>query len=47
MIVALDVSNSMMAEDIKPNRLERAKQAIATLVSKMQDDKIGMIVFAA
>jgi Ca-activated chloride channel homolog len=46
MIIALDVSRSMMAEDIKPNRLERAKQAIISLINKMQDDKIGMIVFA-
>jgi Ca-activated chloride channel family protein len=46
LIVALDVSRSMMAEDIKPNRLERAKQALTSLVNKMQDDKIGMIVFA-
>jgi Ca-activated chloride channel homolog len=46
MIIALDVSRSMLAEDIKPNRLERAKQAITALINKMQDDKIGMIVFA-
>jgi len=46
MIIALDVSRSMLAEDIKPNRLERAKQAIVNLVDRMQDDKIGMIVFA-
>jgi Ca-activated chloride channel homolog len=46
MIIALDVSRSMMAEDIKPNRLERAKQSITSLINKMQDDKIGMIVFA-
>jgi Ca-activated chloride channel family protein len=45
-IIALDVSNSMMAEDIKPNRLERAKQAIAKLVDRLVNDKIGLIVFA-
>ncbi len=45
-IIALDVSNSMLAEDIKPNRLERAKQAISRLVEKLQDDRIGLIVFA-
>ncbi|MEE4215637.1 MAG: VWA domain-containing protein [Bacteroidales bacterium] len=45
-IIALDVSNSMMAEDIQPNRLERAKQAISSLVDKLRDDKIGLIVFA-
>ena len=46
MIIALDVSRSMLAEDIKPNRLVRAKQAITNLVNRMQSDKIGMIVFA-
>lgn len=45
-IIALDVSNSMLAEDIKPNRLERAKRAIDRLISKLKDDKIGLIVFA-
>jgi len=45
-IIALDVSNSMMAEDIQPNRLERAKQAISSLVDRLQNDKIGLIVFA-
>jgi Ca-activated chloride channel homolog len=46
LIIALDVSNSMMADDIAPNRLGRAKQAINSLVGKMTDDKIGFIVFA-
>lgn len=46
LIIALDVSNSMLAEDIKPNRLERAKQAISRMIDKMGDDKIGLIVFA-
>ncbi|MFV0590180.1 MAG: VWA domain-containing protein [Draconibacterium sp.] len=46
LIIALDVSNSMMAEDIQPNRLERAKRAISRLVDRLQDDKIGLIVFA-
>ncbi len=45
-IIALDVSNSMMAEDIKPNRLERGKRAIDRLISRLKDDKIGLIVFA-
>ena len=45
-IVALDVSNSMLAEDIQPNRLERAKQAISKMVDRMDEDRIGMIVFA-
>lgn len=46
MVIALDVSNSMMATDIAPNRLARAKQAINSMVSKMKDDKIGLIIFA-
>jgi Ca-activated chloride channel family protein len=45
-ILALDVSNSMLAEDILPNRLERAKQAISRLVEVLDKDKIGLIVFA-
>jgi Ca-activated chloride channel homolog len=45
-IIALDVSNSMLAEDIRPNRLERSKQAIAQLVDQLDNDKIGLIVFA-
>jgi Ca-activated chloride channel homolog len=45
-IIALDVSNSMMAEDIQPNRLTRAKQAISKLVDNLENDKIGLIVFA-
>lgn len=46
LIIAVDVSNSMMAEDIQPNRLERAKRAISQLVDKLSNDKIGLIVFA-
>ena len=45
-IIALDVSNSMLAEDIQPDRLTRAKQAISRLVDKLDNDKIGLIVFA-
>jgi Ca-activated chloride channel homolog len=45
-ILALDVSNSMLAQDIQPSRLERAKQAIARLVENLDNDKIGLIVFA-
>jgi Ca-activated chloride channel homolog len=45
-IIALDVSNSMMAEDIQPNRLERAKRAISRLTERLSNDKIGLIVFA-
>lgn len=45
-IIALDVSNSMLAEDVKPNRLERAKQMIIRLLDKLTNDRIGIIVFA-
>lgn len=45
-IIALDVSNSMLAQDIQPNRLERAKQAISRLVDQLTNDRIGLIVFA-
>jgi len=46
LFIALDISNSMMAEDIAPNRLERSKQAISRLIDKLEGDRIGMIVFA-
>lgn len=46
LIIALDVSNSMLAEDIQPSRLERSKRAISQLVDKLSNDKIGLIVFA-
>lgn len=45
-IIALDVSNSMLAEDIKPSRLERSKQMISRMVDRMSNDRIGLIVFA-
>jgi Ca-activated chloride channel homolog len=45
-IIALDVSNSMLAEDIRPNRLERSKMAISRLLGNMQNDRVGLIVFA-
>ncbi|MBQ4012888.1 MAG: VWA domain-containing protein [Bacteroidales bacterium] len=45
-MVALDVSNSMLAEDYSPNRLERSKLAISRLVDKLQGDRIGLVVFA-
>lgn len=46
MIIAVDISNSMLCEDIKPNRLSRAKRSISKLVDKLQGDRIGLIVFA-
>ncbi|MDR0790809.1 MAG: VWA domain-containing protein [Bacteroidales bacterium] len=45
-MVCLDISNSMLAEDIKPNRLIRAKQAISNVISQLETDKIGLVVFA-
>ena len=45
-MICLDVSNSMLAQDYSPNRLERAKLAIARLVDKLQEDRIGLVVFA-
>ena len=45
-MIALDVSKSMLAQDVKPNRLERAKQAIAKLIDKLNNDRIGIVVFA-
>ena len=41
LMIAIDLSNSMMAEDIKPNRLERAKLAISQLINKLQGERMG------
>lgn len=46
MVFALDVSNSMLAQDITPNRLERAKQAIIHLLGKLENDRVGLVIFA-
>ena len=45
-MIALDVSNSMLAEDYSPNRLERAKLAISRITDKLNQDRIGLIIFA-
>ena len=45
-IIALDVSLSMIAEDIKPNRLEKAKHEIESLIDRLQGDRIGLIAFS-
>ncbi len=45
-MIALDVSNSMLAQDYSPNRLERAKLAVSKLVDRLREDRIGMVVFA-
>ena len=46
LMIAVDVSNSMLAQDFKPNRLERTKYAISRLIEGMDQDRVGMIVFA-
>lgn len=45
-MLALDVSNSMLAEDLSPNRLERAKRAIEKLIEELHNDRLGIVVFA-
>jgi len=45
-IVALDVSRSMLAEDIKPNRMERAKLAVSRLIDQLENDRVGIVIFA-
>ena len=45
-IIALDISNSMLAQDVQPSRLEKAKRLISRLVDELDNDKVGMIVFA-
>lgn len=45
-MIALDISNSMLAQDVQPSRLEKAKRLISKLVDGMENDKIGMVVFA-
>ena len=45
-MIALDVSNSMLADDIKPNRLERAKQLVSKIIDKLSNNRIGLVIFA-
>ena len=45
-VICLDVSNSMLARDYSPDRLSRAKLALSSLVDRLQDDRIGLVVFA-
>ena len=45
-MIALDVSKSMLAQDIKPNRLERAKQVISRVIDNSPEDRIGLVIFA-
>ena len=46
LFVVLDVSRSMLAEDVKPNRLDRAKSDILDLLKRLEGDRVGLIVFA-
>ncbi|MDL2223982.1 VWA domain-containing protein [Bacteroidales bacterium OttesenSCG-928-M06] len=45
-MVCLDVSNSMLSTDVSPTRLDKAKQILSRLVDNLENDKIGLIVFA-
>lgn len=46
LIICLDISNSMLAQDLKPNRITRAKQSINSLLNQLHGDRIGLVVFA-
>lgn len=45
-VVAVDVSNSMLAEDLRPNRMEVARRALTQLIERLQGDRLGIVVFA-
>ena len=45
-MIALDVSKSMLAQDVKPTRLDRAKQLLGKLMDRLNNDRIGIVVFA-
>ncbi len=45
-VIVLDVSRSMLAEDIRPNRLERSKAAVSRLIDNLEQDRIGIVAFA-
>ena len=45
-MLALDVSKSMLAEDVRPNRLERSKQFLSRLIDKMGNNRVGLVIFA-
>ncbi len=46
LMIALDVSKSMLAEDLKPNRLERAKYVISDLIAQLTGDEVGLVLFS-
>lgn len=45
-VIALDVSKSMLAQDIQPDRLTRAKQLVMRMIDKMQNDRVALVIFA-
>ncbi len=45
-VIALDVSRSMLAEDIRPNRMERSKMAVSRLINQLENDRISLVLFA-
>jgi Ca-activated chloride channel family protein len=45
-VIALDVSKSMLAEDVKPSRLEKAREFLYRLMDQLQDDRVGLVLFA-
>lgn len=45
-MIALDVSKSMLAQDVKPTRLDRAKQVLSRLVDRLDNDRVGIVIFA-
>jgi Ca-activated chloride channel family protein len=45
-VIAVDISNSMLCEDIKPNRLEKSKMIVSKLIERFDEDKVGLVTFA-
>ena len=45
-VIAVDVSNSMLAQDLKPDRMSRAKRVLTTLLDNLQNDKVALLIFA-
>lgn len=45
-IIAMDVSNSMLASDVRPSRLDKSKMLVSNMVDEMKDDKVGLVVYA-
>ena len=46
MAVCIDVSNSMLAQDMKPNRMERCKQVVKNMLGKLGGDRVSLVIFA-